>query len=245
MYKDWTVDLVKCQSAPVTLGGGMVISAKRTGAGSDAILAMRRGHTVRLSWDPGWPGVMDMVGGMPLLVSDGDVVAKNDCGTYFCERNPRTAIGTTADGRVLLVTVDGRAPGLSLGMTLVGLAREMESLGATWAVNLDGGGGSTMWVRGQGIVNRPSDGSERPVTNAILVLPGADTGEPAPVGRVPAVSTSAGRGDGCSGAGRRRCRPRPGGLLGGAARRRPRGEAAPLPRRVGRGREALSSVRGA
>ena len=194
VYKNWTVDLVKCQSAPVALGGGMVVSAKRTGAGSDAILAMRRGHTVRLSWDPGWPGVMDMVGGMPLLVKDGDVVAKNDCGTYFCERNPRTAIGTTADGRVLLVTVDGRAPGLSLGMTLVGLAREMESLGATWAVNLDGGGGSTMWVRGQGIVNRPSDGSERPVTNAILVLPGADTGEPTPVGRVtavPALSASA------------------------------------------------------
>ena len=192
VYKDWTVDLVKCQSAPVTLGGGMVVSAKRTGAGSDEIVAMRRGHTVRLSWDPGWPGVMEMVGGMPLLVKDGDVVAKNDCGTYFCERNPRTAIGTTADGRVLLVTVDGRAPGLSLGMTLVGLAREMESLGATWAVNLDGGGGSTMWVRGQGIVNRPSDGSERPVTNAILVLPGADTGEPTPVGRVTGVSASAG-----------------------------------------------------
>ena len=192
--KEWTVDTVKCQSAPVTLGGGMVLSSKLNGAGADAIRAMRRGHTVRLSWDPGWAGVLDLIGGMPLLVSDGAVVAKNNCGTYFCERNPRTAIGTTRDGKVLLVTVDGRAPGVSLGMTLVGLARQMQSLGATWAVNLDGGGGSTMWVKGQGIVNRPSDGSERPVTNAILVLPGADPGEPTPVGRVPILSPAAAAG---------------------------------------------------
>jgi hypothetical protein len=190
VFKDWTVDTVKCQSSPVTLGAGMVLSSKLTGAGADAIRSMKRGHTVRLSWNPGWSDVMDMIGGMPLLVSGGAVVARNDCGTYFCDRNPRTAIGTTADGRVLLVTVDGRATGVSLGMTLVGLAREMQSLGATWAVNLDGGGGSAMWVKGQGLVNRPSDGSERPVTNAILVLPGPDSGEPTPVGRVPVLSAA-------------------------------------------------------
>ena len=76
-------------------------------------------------------------------------------------------------------------------MTLGGLAREMVSLGAVWAVNLDGGGGSAMWVKGQGLVTRPSDGSERPVTNALVVLPSADTGEPTPVGRVPALSAAA------------------------------------------------------
>jgi hypothetical protein len=190
VYRDWTVDTVRCQSSPLALGAGMVLSSKLNGAGADAIHAMKRGHTVRLSWSPGWADVLDMVGGMPLLVNGGAVVAKNDCGTYFCDRNPRTAIGTTADGKVLLVTVDGRAAGVSLGMTLVGLAREMQSLGATWAVNLDGGGGSAMWVKGQGVVNRPSDGSERPVTNAILVLPGPDTGEPTPVGRVPVVSAA-------------------------------------------------------
>ncbi len=190
LNKNWTVDVVKCQSAPVTLGSGMVLSSKLNGAGADTLRSMRRGDTVRLSWNPGWAGVLDMIGGMPLLVSDGAVVAKNDCGTYFCDRNPRTAIGTTADGKILLVVVDGRAPGVSLGMTLVGLAREMTSLGATWAVNLDGGGGSAMWVKGQGLVNRPSDGSERPVTNALLILPGGDAGEPTPVGRVPVLSGS-------------------------------------------------------
>jgi hypothetical protein len=190
VYKDWSVDVTRCQTSRLTLGSGMVLSAKQSGAGAEAIKAMRHGDTVRLSWDPGWSGVMDLIGGMPVLVDDGTVLAKNDCGTYFCERNPRTAIGTTADGKVLLVVVDGRAPDVSLGMTLAGLAREMVSLGAVWAVNLDGGGGSALWVKGQGLVTKPSDGSERPVTNALLVLPGADTGEPAPVGRVPALSVA-------------------------------------------------------
>jgi hypothetical protein len=191
LYKDWKVDTVKCQTAALSLGKGMVLSSKLTGTGADEIKAMRAGDTVRLAWNPGWAGVMDMVGGMPLLVNDGAVVAKNDCGTYFCDRNPRTAIGVTADGKVLFVVVDGRAAGISIGMTLQGLAREMVSLGATWAVNLDGGGGSAMWVKGSGIVNRPSDGSERPVTNALVVLPGADTGEPVPVTTAPVSPTFA------------------------------------------------------
>jgi hypothetical protein len=191
LYKDWKVDTVRCQATPLALGAGMVLAARQAGNGADAIKAMRAGDTVRLAWSPGWSGVMDMVGGMPVLVSDGTVVAKNDCHTYFCERNPRTAIGITAEGKILFVVVDGRATGLSIGMTLQGLAREMVSLGATWAVNLDGGGGSAMWVKGSGIVTRPSDGSERPVTNALVVLPGGDTGEPVPVSAAPVGRTLA------------------------------------------------------
>jgi hypothetical protein len=67
-------------------------------------------------------------------------------------------------------------------MTLIGFAGYMKSLGATYALNLDGGGSTTMWVDGKGVVNDPSDSSgERYVTNAILVLPGADAKEPAPL----------------------------------------------------------------
>jgi len=67
-------------------------------------------------------------------------------------------------------------------MTLVGFANEMLSLGAVYALNLDGGGSTTMWVQGDGVVNSPSDSSgERWVTNAVLVLPGADTAEPVPL----------------------------------------------------------------
>jgi hypothetical protein len=79
------------------------------------------------------------------------------------------------DGRVLLVVVDGRRRA-SVGMDLVGLAKLMRRLGAVSALNLDGGGSSTMVVRGK-VKNRPSDGWERPRSSAVLVLDGDDPGE--------------------------------------------------------------------
>jgi exopolysaccharide biosynthesis protein len=77
---------------------------------------------------------------------------------------------------VLLVVIDGRQPRWSVGASLGELARIMRDLGAVEAMNLDGGGSSTMWVEGE-VVNRPSDGTERKVTTAVLVLPGEDPGE--------------------------------------------------------------------
>ena len=54
--------------------------------------------------------------------------------------------------------------------------------GAVDAANLDGGGSATMWIKGLGVVNHPTDSTgERPVSNALVILPGADTGEPAPL----------------------------------------------------------------
>jgi hypothetical protein len=91
--------------------------------------------------------------------------------SFVTGRNPRTLAGVRQDGTLLLVTVDGRRPGWSAGMTLTEAARLMRSLGATDALNLDGGGSSTMVVRGE-VVNRPSDRvGERPVSNGLFVLP--------------------------------------------------------------------------
>src|ERR687898_1790269 len=88
-------------------------------------------------------------------------------GTFVAARQPRTLAGVRADGKLLLVTVDGRRPGWSTGMTLPEAARLMRSLGAREALNLDGGGSSTMTVRGE-VVNRPSDpGGERRVSNGV------------------------------------------------------------------------------
>jgi Phosphodiester glycosidase len=114
------------------------------------------------------------MGGIPLLVEDGEV-AVSRCRASLCRRHPRTGVGVTEEGEVLLVVVDGRRR-LSRGLTLVGFARLFRRLGATWALNLDGGGSSTMVVRGR-IVNVPSDGRERPVCCSIMVLPGPDPGE--------------------------------------------------------------------
>jgi exopolysaccharide biosynthesis protein len=90
---------------------------------------------------------------------------------FYAQRHPRTALGAAADGSILLITVDGRQPKTSLGMSIPELASLMAELGCVEAVNLDGGGSTTMVVRGQ-VANRPSDAAgERPVSDALLVLP--------------------------------------------------------------------------
>jgi hypothetical protein len=93
---------------------------------------------------------------------------------YFgVRRNPRTIAGLTADGHLLLVTSDGRQPDWSVGLTFAEGAAVLESLGAVDVVNLDGGGSTAMAV-GDQLVNRPSDTTgERPVGDALLLLPQA------------------------------------------------------------------------
>jgi hypothetical protein len=89
-------------------------------------------------------------------------------------RHPRTVAGLSRDGRELvLVVVDGRQPGWSVGMTLEELGALMLRLGAWDAVNLDGGGSSSFLYippNGPAVRNRPSDGDWRPVANAFGVV---------------------------------------------------------------------------
>jgi hypothetical protein len=123
---------------------------------------------------------LTVVGGGPRLLKAGRVaVAARAEGfaplpsffrSFVAGRQPRTLAGLRADGVLLLVTVDGRAPGWSAGMTLPEAARLMRSLGARDALNLDGGGSSTMTVRGA-VVNRPSDRVERAVSDGLFVIP--------------------------------------------------------------------------
>ncbi|WP_078901471.1 phosphodiester glycosidase family protein [Actinacidiphila yeochonensis] len=87
-------------------------------------------------------------------------------------RQPRTIAGVDAQGRLLLVTVDGRLAGGSEGFTLNEEASFMRSLGAVQALNLDGGGSTAMAVNGT-LVNSTSDATgERPVGDTIQLLPG-------------------------------------------------------------------------
>ena len=82
---------------------------------------------------------------------------------------PRTAIGQRADGKILLVAVDGKQPGYSVGVTNFELALAMMQLGAVTASALDAGGSTTMAFDGQ-LLSRPSDpAGERPVADALLV----------------------------------------------------------------------------
>lgn len=115
----------------------------------------------------------EVVGGYPVLLRDGRVaaaVAESSRG-FGKSRHPRTAIGVADDGRTLfLVTVDGRQEPYSAGMTLPELAGFLQTIGAERALNLDGGGSTTMVVEDR-IVNRPSDETgERPVGNAVTLV---------------------------------------------------------------------------
>jgi hypothetical protein len=135
------------------------------------------GDTVRVSYHYNSERpVAQAAGGMPQIVCGGvDCVdissAKEGVSEGFINtRHPRTAVGISEDGtRLYLVTVDGRQPA-SVGMSLYELADLMTRLGAREALNLDGGGSTTL-VAGSRVANRPSDPTgERPVSNAMLIL---------------------------------------------------------------------------
>ncbi|MEV5318121.1 phosphodiester glycosidase family protein [Streptomyces sp. NPDC052687] len=90
---------------------------------------------------------------------------------WYLRRNPRTAAGVTRDGRLVLLTADGRRPGHSAGLSLPETAAVMRALGAVDALNLDGGGSTAMVVGGE-LQGLPSDAAgERPAGDALVVLP--------------------------------------------------------------------------
>jgi hypothetical protein len=121
-----------------------------------------------------WHAAEHVIGGAGLLVRNGqkieDWTIEDFREGFTAERHPRTMIGTDRTGEIWLVTIDGRNPQVSLGMSFAELQRLAERLQLVNALNLDGGGSTTMVVRGQ-IVNHPSDASgPRKVSDALLVV---------------------------------------------------------------------------
>ena len=121
--------------------------------------------------------VRDAIGAGPALVVDGNIHVTSYEEAFFAksfnEANPRTAAGVAADGALILLVVDGRQPE-SRGATLDELSILMHDLGAVDAVNLDGGGSSTLVVNNS-LVNRPAGGIfEREVMSAIATFCGSD-----------------------------------------------------------------------
>ncbi len=155
---------------------GAMLAGDPFGAGGAFLRSVVADSTATLRTQLGFPGAVDAMGGNPNLVDNGFISRDVDGSGAFFERASRTAVGATANGKLLVVVVDGRQPGYSRGMTLRELAELMQTLGAVNALNLDGGGSSTMVVNGL-VANRPSDGRERSVSNALVVLPGADPGQ--------------------------------------------------------------------
>jgi hypothetical protein len=191
--RDYVVDQAVCQSTAVLPpSDGAVLVAVPGTTQAQTLTRLTVGETIRLTWSFGWRDAVDVIGGYPMLVKGGKVVA-TDCAQSICDRHPRTGVGIRSDGKLILAVVDGRQPGYSVGMTTVELGGLFKWLGAVTAMNMDGGGSSTMVVNGQ-VKNRPSDSTgERAVTSALLVLPGADAGEPTPSALTASSTLSAGQ----------------------------------------------------
>lgn len=117
--------------------------------------------------------IEDIIAGVPQLIKNGKIditwEQEKSSKAFVETRHPRTAVAKMKDGKFLMVTVDGRQPGVSVGMNLNELAEYLLSLGAVDAMNLDGGGSTTMFLDGK-VVNTPSDKEgERKVSDAIVV----------------------------------------------------------------------------
>lgn len=129
-----------------------------------------------LSLSPALKGVRTAIGGGPALVHNGKKLEKEERRTdHMHIRNPRTAIGWN-DHDFFMVVVDGRQKQLSVGMTFAELGQLMINLGCKEAINLDGGGSSTMWLDGK-IANSPSEkGVLRRVANTLILVQSPERG---------------------------------------------------------------------
>lgn len=172
--------LTDVNSAPIPFTGGVLFG---TDAAGEFLKAMQPGDTTLIRIDlldektqqpsTKWRGIREAVAGGPWLVQNGKPVGKEMFESagfnpgFWNQRHPRAAMGLTAQGEVIWVAVDGRQTH-SRGATLPELADLMMKLGATESINLDGGGSTTLVVQNV-VVNSPSDGSERPVANLMLL----------------------------------------------------------------------------
>ena len=149
--------------------GQVVLSGRGAGATALAALSERAGGIAVLMVSAG--GLVSAIGGSPELLRRGYVAYPTDKPDSFTQaRHPRTIVGITGSGEVLLVTADGR--GASAGLTLLEATRLLADLGAVDAMTLDGGGSAT-FVTGGALRNVPSGGGERSVVSALTVVVGS------------------------------------------------------------------------
>jgi hypothetical protein len=200
-----------CRQTPLVVGsthGAIVVAEREVTGHPNDVAALAVGEHFEISWKlKGWPGTQDVMGGGDILVDNGANVAPgwHSGAPHILNDNPRTAIGITqgcTDHRSLTtcamrwMTIDGRqtSTNWSAGVRMPFLAGQLIKQGAWDAINLDGGGSTTMWVRDPNVaycqiypvvpgclVNRPASsatGQERPIREAAVVLPSADPGTP-------------------------------------------------------------------
>ena len=173
LVKNGRVEVVNPKGNTNLAPGSYVLSAH--GQAASQLSRLKAGE--RLLIQGTFCGVEDkadyVLGAGPLLVQQGNIALTTEEEEFGSDvaggRAPRTAVGISKTGEIMLVVVDGRQWN-SVGLTLLELAEFMQSLGAQEAMNLDGGGSSELVFR-RDIMNTPSDGRERLVAAALAVFP--------------------------------------------------------------------------
>ena len=157
--------------------GGIVISAH--GTSQSAISNLKAGDEIELKMWARYEGkdiydITQMAGGQPVILQNNVVLDTQGVLDHLVANNPRTAVGYNSDNQLVLLVVDGRSA-ISAGCVSKELAEIMRYTGCTEALNFDGGGSSTMYAGPiLGVLNSPSDGRERSVTNGLFLVATGD-----------------------------------------------------------------------
>jgi exopolysaccharide biosynthesis protein len=114
------------------------------------------------------------VGGGPVLVQNGEISITNNqelkfTGKAINDKHPRTSMGYTADGKLILMVIEGRFPNKAEGATLTQTANLLRQVGCVEALNLDGGGSSCLLINGKETITPSDKGGQRPVPAVVLI----------------------------------------------------------------------------
>lgn len=114
------------------------------------------------------------VGGGPNLLSDSKINITNNeermfAGERINEKHPRTAMGVTGNGHLIILVIEGRSPGIAEGVTLEQEAKILKDLGCIEALNLDGGGSSCMLINGEKTITPSDKTGQRPVPAVFII----------------------------------------------------------------------------
>lgn len=159
---------------------GYVISADGTRASLFDGVGLWDDVKIDLSLSKGWSNVTAAVGGGPRLLKNGEIHVNGQeekfSRSITYRRHPRSGIGVTANNWVIMAAIDGRQKKVSVGVTLKEFAALLKDFGCVDAINLDGGGSTTL-VFGDKVVNSSSDQCERAVSSALVLCRAEDSAQ--------------------------------------------------------------------
>lgn len=176
----WDVSISKASTFLMLDGKQLSVTADFEKGRVDGLLCIKRNRVVADQCkagceEPYTQQFDNILASGPMLIDEGKAIKAEDASSFYTRRHPRTVIGTDKRGNIYLVVVDGRSKGNADGMTIDELTKLCSWLGLCDAINLDGGGSSSIWTAEEGTVTHPSDNGkfdhtgERRISSCIVV----------------------------------------------------------------------------